>query len=66
MRILPLASHSPSVVRDVLAERGLDAVRADASALGVVGEVILVEDVTAAVRDAVAVAARRHGVECLI
>lgn len=65
MRVVALAPRQPSVVRDALVERGVDPVRAEATARGLAPTALLVDDLPTDRRDLLARAAAGHGIECL-
>ena len=65
MRVSTLAPGQPSAIHDALVRRGIDPVRADATARGLAPLALLFDSIDAADRNALASAARANGLECL-
>ena len=65
MTVTALAVHRPAAVRDALVRRGVEPVRAEATAAGLRSVALILEPLAAEEREAVLHAARARGVECV-
>lgn len=65
MTLVSLVSQSPAAVQEALAQRGVDAVHAEATARGAQPLAILLDDLDAEGRELTASAAHRKGIDCL-